>query len=193
MAEESFLLMSLSDSKSKKLAQVISNETSRKILDYLSKKKATETELAKKLDIPLSTVHYNIKHLLKAKLVLADEYHYSKKGKEVNHYSIANKYIIITPGKVPRIKQKLKSILPAITLTALTAAMLQTYQNKTFAAPKAMAADVMLEGARELAAAPLASEIQVSNPNYAVYFLAGAVLVVVLYLLIDFIYVKLKK
>ena len=95
--EEKFLLVSLEESQSKKLAQVISNNSSRRILAYLTNKNATESELSKKLNMPISTIHYNLKHLIKAGLVDAKEYHYSEKGKEVNHYSLAKKYIIIAP------------------------------------------------------------------------------------------------
>ena len=96
--DESFLLLSLSDSKGKKIAQAVNNETCRKILDYLSKTdNATETKIANDLNIPLPTVHYNLSQLVDVKLVDIDEFHYSEKGKEVNHYSLANKYIIIAP------------------------------------------------------------------------------------------------
>jgi len=68
MTEESFMLVSLKESKAKKLAEVIGNDTCRKILDFLaSKKSATETEISKDLNIPISTVHYNLKHLLKVR------------------------------------------------------------------------------------------------------------------------------
>ena len=70
MAEESFLLVSLEEEKSKKLAQVLSNDTSRKILDLLSKKDLlTETDISKELSLPLSTVHYNLSHLVTSGLV----------------------------------------------------------------------------------------------------------------------------
>jgi predicted transcriptional regulator len=66
MADESFLLVNLKEDKSKKLAQVLSNESCRKILEFLTQNKsATETEISEKLNIPLSTVHYNLKHLSK--------------------------------------------------------------------------------------------------------------------------------
>jgi len=112
MPEDPFLLVSLEESESKELAKVISNKTSRKILDLLSKKDATETQIAKDLKLPLSTVHYNLQHLLKANLVKVDEFHYSEKGKEVNHYSLANKLIIIAPKKTSResFMQKLKGL-----------------------------------------------------------------------------------
>jgi DNA-binding transcriptional ArsR family regulator len=61
MASEKFLLVSLKEDEAKKLAQVISNDTSRKILDFLaSRKDATETEIATHLEMPLSTTHYNL-------------------------------------------------------------------------------------------------------------------------------------
>jgi len=113
--EETFLLVSLEEDKAKKLAQVISNDTCRKILDYLAAKKSTETELAQALTIPLPTVHYNLKHLVDARLVDAEEFHYSEKGREVLHYSISNKYVIIAPkGASQSIKDKLKSLIGAL-------------------------------------------------------------------------------
>ncbi len=115
--ESSFLLVSLKDQEAKKLAQVISSDTARKILDQLAMKKATETELANVLGIPLSTVHYNLKQLEMVKLIKADEFHYSEKGREVLHYSLANKYVIIAPeGAKPGILDKLKTILPVVVL-----------------------------------------------------------------------------
>mgnify|MGYP001606047112 CR=1 FL=1 len=45
--KETFVLVSLEEEKSKKLAQVISNTTSRKILDYLSEKDASQGDIAK--------------------------------------------------------------------------------------------------------------------------------------------------
>ncbi|MBN2142429.1 winged helix-turn-helix transcriptional regulator [Candidatus Woesearchaeota archaeon] len=116
MKKDPFLLVSLEESESKALAQVMSNDTARKILDFLSKEEdsATETELSKRLKVPLSTVHYNLQALLKANLVQTEEFHYSEKGKEVLHYSLANKLIIIAPKKanVESFKDKLKGLLP---------------------------------------------------------------------------------
>ena len=119
MPKESFILLSLSEAKAKKVAQVVQNESCRKILDFLSNvKDPTETEIAKKLKLPLSTVHYNLRQLVEAKLVDADEFHYSEKGKEVNHYSLANKYIIIAPNESESIREKLKKLLPAFGMLA---------------------------------------------------------------------------
>jgi DNA-binding transcriptional ArsR family regulator len=127
MAEEKFIMVSLKEDDAKQLAQVISNDTSRKILDHLSEvKDDTETDIAKKLKVPISTVHYNLRALIKAKLIHANEFHYSEKGKEVNHYSIANKYVIIAPKNAPEtLRDKLKKILPVIGIIGFGTALVQ--------------------------------------------------------------------
>ena len=130
MAEESFLMLSLEDEKSKKLAQVISNNTSRKILNELSKTKMTETELSKKLGLSMSTVHYNLKALEEAKLIQADEFHYSEKGKEVNHYSVTNKLVIIAPKSEDNIWDRLKSLLPSFGISVMAAGLLYFFSQK---------------------------------------------------------------
>lgn len=113
--KETFVLVSLEEDKAKELAQVISSDACRKILDHLEKDKATESEIAAALNMPISTVHYNIKNLLQSKLIEANEYHYSQKGKEVLHYSLANKFVIIAPkGASESFKNKLKSLLPVV-------------------------------------------------------------------------------
>jgi len=112
--DNAFMLVSLKDKGAKKLAQVINNDTCKDILEQLAKKEASETDLSKELGLAMSTVHYNLQNLVEAKLVKANEYHYSKKGKEVLHYSLANKFVIIAPdGTDKSILNKLKSLIPA--------------------------------------------------------------------------------
>ena len=109
MPKNNFLLVDLNESKTKKLAETITSDTSRKILNYLAEKEQdTEANAAKELNIPISTVHYHLQKLQEAQLVIVEEYHYSQKGREVNHYKLANKYIIIAPKKVSGLKQGLK-------------------------------------------------------------------------------------
>lgn len=214
MAKEKFVLVSLKEDKAKQLAQVIANESCRKILDYLAEKEATETELAEKLQIPISTVHYNLKHLMDGGLVTVDEFHYSEKGKEVNHYKLANKYIIIAPKTTYGIKEKLKTILPVALLAAVGAGFVQLYTQ--YFGAGAIKSALMQEAAREApavmeeavtAAKPMmdklveeaamtaaeeapavaakAAEAAAAAPNYALWFLVGAVFAIVLYLIVS--------
>lgn len=127
MSEESFILVNLKESKAKKIAQVISNETAKKILDFLSKKEATETEISKALNLPISTVHYNLKQLREVNLIQVDEFHYSEKGKEVDHYKVSNKFVVIAPEtpKINTIRKKLSRILPVALIALAGAGFLQ--------------------------------------------------------------------
>lgn len=131
MTKKSFLLVSLGENKAKKLAEVISNKTCRRMLDYLAEKKdTTESDIASSLSIPISTVHYNMKALLEARLVKCDEYHYSSKGKEVNHYRLANQYVIIAPeGEKALIREKLKSIIPTALIMGFAAGVIKLFSG----------------------------------------------------------------
>jgi DNA-binding transcriptional ArsR family regulator len=121
------LVLNLKEHKSKKLAQVISSDTCRRVMDALSEKEYTASELAKNLNIPLSTIHYNLEQLVSSGLVIADEFHYSKKGKEILHYKLASKYIVITSRPSFEITEKLKAFLPAILIMMLLATGLHFY------------------------------------------------------------------
>jgi len=210
MAKKSFLLVSLKEDKAKELAQVISNESCRKILDYLSEKlDSTESELSKKLGIPISTVHYNMQQLMKAGIITADEYHYSEKGKEVNHYKLANKYIIIAPKTTYGIKEKLRSILPVGLLALVGAGFIQVYSRfsgsfmKAAPAVEKISNDAVLEaplmekafeeGARAVVekAPEVTNEIIQTSPNYALWFLFGCLFVIISVVVFELI--KAKK
>jgi DNA-binding transcriptional ArsR family regulator len=167
--ENTFLLLSLEEDKAKKLSNVIGSDTCRKILDFLANKDATETEIATTLNIPISTVDYNLKMLVDAGLVKAAEFHYSQKGKEVNHYSIANKYIIIAPKTTESLANKLRRILPVVAMVAVTGYAIQLFGRTgaaqftaTNAAAKATAESGML------AAAPMAADLAQTTAAAAV-------------------------
>lgn len=189
--EETFIMVSLEEQKSKELAQVISNDTSRIILEYLGKKESTESELSKQLNIPLSTIHYNVQQLVKTGLVQAKEFVYSDKGKEVNIYSIAKKLIIITQ-KGSDIKSSIKNLLPITLISLLAAFVIQLASNYfTKQGLVATTSDVL---SKEAAIAPLIDVSQGAqnfvNPNYGVWFFLGALFAIFLYL---FFYVLRKK
>ena len=107
------LLVDLNDPKTKSVAETITSNTSRKILDYLAGvDTASESEISMELKIAISTVHYHLQKLVEAELVEVSGFTYSQKGREINRYALANKYIIITPRKVSGLKSKLRKILP---------------------------------------------------------------------------------
>jgi predicted transcriptional regulator len=191
--ENTFLLLSLEEGKAKKLANVIGSDACRKILDFLAQQSATETQISTKLSMPLSTVHYNIQQLLKAGLVKADEFHYSEKGREVDHYSIANKYIIIAPKSVEGLAQKLKRVLPVFAFVAVTGAVLDTLSRffgitqASKAAeplPREVASGAVQEGVRS--AADYSETVVASGPTIGLWFVLGALVALAVYVAYDF-------
>jgi hypothetical protein len=118
MEENHFMLVSLEDSKSKSISEVLGSKTCKKIIGYLSERKeASQQDLSNALSIPLNTLDYNIKKLLDSGFIQKRKnFFWSKKGKKIVMYEISNKSIVISPKKSS--SQKFKSILPAFILTA---------------------------------------------------------------------------
>jgi DNA-binding transcriptional ArsR family regulator len=134
MAKKNFLLLSLDDNKTKSIVNTVSNPTCKKILDFLSDGDGTETEISEKLSIPISTVHYNLKQLFNAKFVEIESTTFSKKGKGVKHYTLANKYIIIAPKGANKqsFLDAVKNILPVFGLGLLGAFFVNKFTNFGF-------------------------------------------------------------
>ena len=111
---EKVVMLSLDDEKSKEISKVFSSDTARQILSFLaSVDEASESEISEKLKIPISTVHYNIANLLNSGFVVSENFHYSEKGKMVEHYKVAEKVIMIVPSKKQKFSDILKSLIPA--------------------------------------------------------------------------------
>ncbi len=203
--KETFLLVSLKEEKAKKLAQVISNQSCRKILDYLATiEDATETQISKELKIPISTVHYNLTHLEKGGLVEIEEFHYSTKGKEVNHYKLANKFIIISPKSTESIREKLTKrigrLMPAILISVIIGGAIQffnqtkihTFQVASSASEMAAKAPLIeqdtvsstiTKGAQTATQTTFESISQSISQYPGYWFIAGIITFIILYLI----------
>jgi DNA-binding transcriptional ArsR family regulator len=191
MADKSFVLLSLKDEKAKELSRVLGNATCRKILDYIATKgDATETQISRDLKIPISTVNYNMKLLAENGIVSANEYHYSEKGKEVTHYKMIDRYIVIAPGEEPDsgVLKKLKGILPAAALLAVGTFLLGLIElalrkgavPSSGAVLKSMPAESA--GLAASAAAPAAAATPIT-----LWFFLGGVFVLVCFLFWSFV------
>ncbi|MBI2102658.1 helix-turn-helix transcriptional regulator [Candidatus Woesearchaeota archaeon] len=192
MAKNNFLLVDLNESKTKKLAETITSDTSRMILNYLTEKEGVESIIAKDLNLPLPTVHYHLQKLQEAGLVTVEEFHYSQKGREVNHYKLANKYIIIAPKKVTGLRQKLRGILPVGLIIAGVSAIWGFVNRTSAVATKSMAAEQL--------AMPMLEQniVMVQPPVYAdqysvLWFLAGGLFTLLIYVLIIVMQEKMRR
>ena len=99
---EKLLILPLNDKNSKKISQIISNDTARNILEAIASVPLSTSELAEKLRIPLSTVQYNLDKLNNAGLVKVERTKYSEKMKEVKIYAPQRKFVVIVPEKTGR-------------------------------------------------------------------------------------------
>ena len=194
MTKNNFLLVDLNEKKTKKLAETITSDTSRKILNHLTEKDDSESNIAKALEKPISTIHYHLQKLQEAQLVVVEEFHYSEKGREVNHYKLANKYIIIAPKKVSGLKEKLKNILPVAIIFGAISVVIKFFTTKTkeFASPMmAKTMDFQEAAPMLLEEAPVKTVSHV--PEVALWFLAGGITAGIIYVVYVFIKNIIKK
>jgi len=105
---------------SKGVSQVLSNDTCRDILDTVSDEPLPASQIADKLCIPLPTIDYNLKKLADVGLIKIHHKRWSQKGRKMNFYAPANKFIIIVPRLVNNEALKtLKKLLPIGSLVTL--------------------------------------------------------------------------
>jgi len=100
--DEKLLILPLNDKNSKKISQIISNDTARNILEAIASEPLSASLIAEKLRIPLSTVQYNLEKLNDAGLVKVERTKYSEKMKHVKIYAPQRKFVVIVPEKTNR-------------------------------------------------------------------------------------------
>jgi len=94
---EKYISINMDDERINQIAEILSNKTCKKILDYLAEKEASEGDISRDLKLAISTVEYNLNKLIDAGLVQASKnYFWSVKGKKIKTYGLANKKIIIS-------------------------------------------------------------------------------------------------
>jgi DNA-binding transcriptional ArsR family regulator len=120
-----FILMGVDDDSSKKVAEVLSNTTCKKILNYMSEaNEVSENDISVALGIPINTVEYNLNKLIDAGLVeKTKNYFWSKKGKKISMFKVTNKHIVISPKSKPTMSI-LKTIIPVIIAIAFLTVLL---------------------------------------------------------------------
>lgn len=130
MKEEKYILISMDDVGAKSLSDVLGNKTCNKIIDHLSEKgSASQKDLSDSLNMPINTVEYNIKKLLKSGLIKKHkEFFWSVKGKKIVMYELSNKSIIISP-KGSGLTDKLRSILPAFMILGSMSILTYAYEK----------------------------------------------------------------
>ncbi len=85
--------------ESKKITQVITNDTARQVMELLADQSMSVSDIAHKLDVPLTTIKYNIDNLVDVGLAKVERIKYSEKGRQVKIYGPVRKLIVVVPEK----------------------------------------------------------------------------------------------
>jgi DNA-binding transcriptional ArsR family regulator len=127
MDDEKYVLVSLNDDKTGKIAEAIGNKTCKKILDLLSREEFSEKDISDNLKIPMNTTNYNIKKLKEAGLIEEKKHFFSVKGKRIPVYKVSNKSIVISSKKISFFK--LKDSLPMVVVAFLFTGFVLGYEK----------------------------------------------------------------
>ena len=182
MKESKFILMNMEDKRSKKIAEAISNPTCKKIIDYLTtNSEKSEDDIAKALGINLNTTEYNLKKLLEAGLVeKTKNFFWSKKGKKISLYKLANKHIVISPKSFKPSAEMLKSLLPVALISGFFALLLRTFFTTEKAVDLSQVAEEQAFAATsakvDTAQIALENTATLANNSPWTWFLIGALL-----------------
>lgn len=118
--EKAINVVSLTDAKD--IAKTISNNTAQQIIEYIARHEGTTaSQIVRGLKLPASTVHYHMQALTKANIIDNSEFHYSSKGKEVIHYRLTKKVIVIVPEQDKNqntFTAQLKALIPGALVVA---------------------------------------------------------------------------
>ncbi|WP_461867201.1 ArsR/SmtB family transcription factor [Thermococcus sp.] len=110
-----------SDEKAKELAQILLNDKALAILQILQDEELSISEIASRLNMPISTVSYHIDKMTKVGLVEISGKKYGKRLQEVKLYRASPTPILLLPGK-PQAKKKFLRRFEQIQIISLTIA-----------------------------------------------------------------------
>lgn len=126
--DEKLLILPLGE-ESKKITQVISNDTARQIIEMLADAPLSASDIAQRLNAPISTVIYNLENLESVGLIKIERIKYSEKGREVKIYAPVRKLIVVVPEKIGKssVADLLKKYLGVILAAVFASSFLEFF------------------------------------------------------------------
>lgn len=129
-SDEKLLILPLGN-ESKKITQVISNDTARQIIELLADSALSASDISERLHAPLTTIIYNLENLENVGLVKVERIKYSEKGREVKIYTPVRKLIVIVPEKTERksVADILNKYLGVILASVLASGLIEFFMK----------------------------------------------------------------
>lgn len=151
---EKVLILPLSE-ESRHITQTLSNEKALKILELLAQEPMSATSIADTLDLPLTTIKYNLDSLIEADLIQVKATRWSRKGREIKIYEPVQKMIVVMPGTnrpdKSSVLDMLKKYLALAAGAIFAAAGIESLNSFSSAPPMASEMRVMEESLPEMA------------------------------------------
>jgi len=116
------ILVSLGDERVKDVAEVLGNASCVRILDLLAFENLAVSDIAKRLEMRINTVDYNVKKLVRAGLIEKADYWWSVKGKKMPIYCVSDRKIVISPRR-----NVVKRFLWVLGLTGVAALWIRSF------------------------------------------------------------------
>ena len=162
--EEKLLILPLGE-ESKKITQVISNDTARHIIELLADIPLSASDIAGRLHAPLTTVTYNLENLESVGLIKVDRIKYSEKGREVKIYAPVKKLIVVIPEKTDRasVGDIIRKYLGVILAAVLASSFIEFFMRSDRSIE--MAANETIQGISDTARSPVDTPVVPPVPD----------------------------
>ena len=195
-SDDKVLILPLGE-ESKKITQTLSNDSARQVLELLTDKPMSASEIACELGAPLPTVKYNLNALIESGLITIKQTRWSVKGREIKIYAPAHKLIVVVPDKTDRksVVDTLRRYLGVLLGAVVVSGIIEVWQYRPSirGASSAVMEETAKRGIPVPAQAPATEGVgmpsvdlsQMLGSHYGVWFLFGCVFVVVLLVLME--------
>jgi DNA-binding transcriptional ArsR family regulator len=192
MVNEKIISLDLNDSRMKHISEIFGSESCKKILNLLAEKEMTESEISKELQMPLNSVDYNVKKLVKAGLIESGNHWWSVKGKKMPSYRVADKKIIISPKRI----SSGVLLVPSLLVGGLISYGIKFFSNRQVHTPsKELVESVSMDlvGTASFEVAPMVAERVSSTGLYSSFagwqwFLIGIWSGIILFFLLNYLF-----
>jgi predicted ArsR family transcriptional regulator len=136
---EKLLILPLGE-ESKKITQVISNDTARQIIELLADAPLSASDISERLKAPLTTVTYNLENLESVGLIKVEKIKYSEKGREVKIFAPVRKLIVVVPEKADRksVVDMLRKYMGIILAAVLASSLIEFFMRSAERSAKMM-------------------------------------------------------
>ncbi|MEA1894168.1 MAG: winged helix-turn-helix domain-containing protein [Euryarchaeota archaeon] len=164
--DEKVLILPLGE-ESKKITQTLSNDSARQVLELLADEPMSASDIAEKLEIPLTTVKYNLDALIESGLIMIKQTRWSVKGRKIKIYSPIRKLIVVVPDKTDRksVTDILRRYLGVVLGAAGISAIIEWWHQPLLAGTGKVVRDIAAESESGIPPAPAAVPVSVLAPT----------------------------